>query len=354
MKKKKILCRRYSDVIFEEINFGNSHQEANMLIARTNEKPVDPFDIISDPRSVTALCLIHTSMVSILPTKECGFEFISLTRWLQQWLAIQLQQLRRIMPDSSRSHRDSTKPQHTRPLSLLSSPHSIDPNIPTYLPMTQETAEAFDSILASMRALASTALFTLHIDIRLGVIHMLTRTLHGPYLLAQQALDPDPSILSLNTDLLSFVDNLSTHLDSLAQQFITNGLASLIDTVLVSNVSRITAGMNDHGCDRMQLNIFVLSQNLKSIQTNNKDHSSDLDRSRRFFHLFIEGADSIVERAKDRGGEGLEGFDLEELKALVELWYRDGIENGAREVQVKSRRELADKLLVLSECLWNR
>lgn len=220
--------------------------------------------------------------------------------------------------------------------------------------MTQETAEAFDSILASMRTLAITALVTLHIDIRLGVIHMLTRTLHAPYLLAQRAQDPDPSILSLNADLLSFADNLATHLDTSAQHFITNGLALLIDTLLVSNVFQITAGMNDHGCSRMQLNISVLSRNLKSIQTSTDDYSNDLARSTHFYNLFMEGADSILERAKDRGGEGLEAYDLEELKALVELWYKDGLESGAREVQVKSRRELGDKLLVLSECLWNR
>ena len=277
-----------------------------------------------------------------------------LTDSLQQWLAIQLQQLRRVMAESSQSQRNSAKPQHSRHSSLLSSPQYIDPNTPIYLPMTQETVEAFDSILASMRSLATTALLTLHIDIRLGVIHMLTRTLQAPYLLAQQAQDPDPSTVSLNTDLLSFTDNLSTHLDTSAQRFITNGLALLMDTLLVSNVFQITAGMNDYGCSRMHLNISVLSQNLKSIRTSSDEESDGLDRSRRFFNLFTEGADSIVERARDHGGEGLEGFDLEELKALMELWYRDGVENGAREVQIKSRRELADKLLVLSECLWNR
>lgn len=299
---------------------------------------------------------MYSSMVSVFLffRNKRGFRSTLLTDSLQQWLVIQFQQLRRIIPESSRSHRDSTKPQHTRQLSLLSSPQRVDPNTPIYLPMTQETVEAFDSILASMRTLASTALLTLHIDIRLGVIHMLTRTLHAPYLLAQRAQDPDPSILSLNADLLSFADNLTTHLDTPAQQFITNGLALLIDTLLVSNAFHITAGMNDHGCGRMHLNILVLSQNLKSIETSNDDHSNELDRSARFYDLFLEGADSIVERAKDRGGEGLEGFDLEELKALVELWYRDGIESGAREVQIKSRRELGDKLLVLSECLWNR
>ena len=324
-----------------------------MLIAKTNETPLEPFDIVSDPRSVTALCLMYSSMVSVFLTWLQNRSRL-LTESFQQWLAIQLQQLRHVMPDSAGSHRDSTKPQHRRHLSLLSSPQQIDPNTPIYLPMTQETVEAFDSILTSMRTLASTALMTLHIDTRLGVIHLLTRTLHAPYLLAQRAQDADPSIMSLNAGLLSFADNISTHLDTSAQHYITNGLALLMDTLLVSNAFQITAGMNEHGCERMQLNILVLSQNLKSIQTSSDSHSDELDRSMRFYDLFMEGADSIVERAKDRGGEGLEGFDLEELKALVELWYRYGIENGAREVQVKSRRELSDKLLVLSECLWNR
>ena len=290
-------------------------------------------------------------MVSVFLMEKHGIRDSVLTGFIQQWLAIQLQQLRRIVPETSRSHRDSTKP---RPLSLLSSPGHFDPNTPIYLPLTQETVEAFDSILTSMRTLASTALMTIHIDIRLGVIHMLTKTLHAPYLLAQQAQDPDPSIHTLNADLRSFANNISTHLDISAQDFLTNGLALLMDTFLVSNVSQIKAGMNEYGCGRMHLNILVLSQNLKSTQPSGDDDSLDLDRSRHFFDLFMEGADGIVERAKDRGGEGLEGFDLEELKALVELWYRDGIENGAREVQVKGRRELADKLLVLSECLWNR
>ena len=325
-----------------------------MLIAKTNEKPLEPFDLVSDRRSVAALCLIYSSMVSVLLTNSRGPRSTLLTESLQEWLASHLQKLRRLMPESSRSHRDSAKSHHSGRLSLLSSTQPIDPNTPIYLPMTQETVEAFDSILASMRSLAITALVTLHIDIRLGIIHMLTRILDAPYSLAQPIQDADPSILTFNADLLSFADNLSTHLDTSAQQFVTNGLGLLIDTVLVSNAFQITAGMNDHGCGKMQLNILVLSQNLKSMQMSNDDPSNELERSVHFYGLFMEGADSMVSRAKDRGGEGLEGFDLEELKALMELWYREGIETGAREVQVKNRRELADKLLVLSECLWNR
>lgn len=220
--------------------------------------------------------------------------------------------------------------------------------------MTQETVEAFDSILSSIRTLGTTALLTLHIDVRFGIIHMLNRTLHAPYLLAQPAQDPDPSILSLNADLLSSADTLFTHLPTPAENFVTTGLALLIDTILVTNASNITAGMNEHGCGRMQLNILVLSQNLKSIETAADEHSIELERSARFFDLFMEGADNIVARAKDKSGEGLEGFDLEELKTLVELWYKQGTESGQREVQVRSKRELDDRLLVLSEALWDR
>ena len=47
-------------------NHASAHrlQEAKVLIAKTNETSLDPFDIISDRRSVTALCQIYSSMVS--------------------------------------------------------------------------------------------------------------------------------------------------------------------------------------------------------------------------------------------------------------------------------------------------
>ena len=308
-------------------------KEVEVLIEKTNESPLGPFDIISDRRSVTALCLIHCSM---------------------RWLATQLSRLRRVIPGKCSTYHESLKPLHTRQWPLFNSACLKDEETPTYLPMTQDTVEAFDSILASIHTLGDIALLALHVDIRLGIIHMLTRTLQAPYILSQPAQDPDPSILSLNADLLSFADILSTNLPAQAQEFVRNGLALLIDTFLVMNASHIKGGMNEHGCGKMQLNILVLSQNLKSIETSSAERSMELDRSARFFDLFMEGADGVVAKAKDKGGEGLESFSLEELKALVELWYKEGTESGAREVQVKSRRELGDRLLILSECLWNR
>ena len=303
-------------------------KECRLLIAKSNETKLEPFDIISDPRSVRSLCLLYSSL---------------------QWLASRLQQLRRHIPDKS-----NQKPSHTRNWSLINNPSSHLQGQQIYLPMTTETITAFDQILGSVQALAITALYTLHLDIRLGIIHMLDRTLAAPYILGQVAQDPDPSILQLNADLLSFSDTLQTHLPIQAQRFVTGGLSQLVDTALVSNASHINAGMNEHGCRRMQLNILVLSQNLKLIENSAEGHTVELDRSDRFYEMFTEGAESVIERARDRGGEGLEGFALEELKALVELWYKEGTESTQREVQVKAKRDLGDRLLILSECLWNR
>lgn len=41
-------------------------KEIDLLISKTNETPLEPFDIISDHRSVEALCLLYSSMVSLV------------------------------------------------------------------------------------------------------------------------------------------------------------------------------------------------------------------------------------------------------------------------------------------------
>jgi len=308
---------------------GLLHKEIDLLISRTNETPLEPFDIISDRRSVAALCTLYASM---------------------QYLSTRLTQLRHITPDQNQPNRDSFKPPPPPRWTLFATPTPLSStsNTPIHLVLTPETAPAFDGILASFRSLATTALLTLHLDIRCGIIHMLTRTLAAPYLLSQPAQDPDPSILALNADLLAFDDNLTTYLPSAEHAFTTTGLASLSDTYLVRCASRIPA-MNAYGCARIQLNILVLQQNLKAIEP-----ASALPRSTHFFNLFAEGADAIVARAKESldKGEGL-GFDLEEMKVLVELCYSEGVRSEVREESVRAKRREGESLLGLSECMWN-
>lgn len=204
----------------------------------------------------------------------------------------------------------------------------------------------FDGIVSAYRELASKALITLHVDIRCGIIHMMSRVLGAHYVLDQSANEPDPSVLTLNADLLSFDDTLTIHLPEKEYRFITAGLGSLLDHVLVTNASHIPV-MNGHGCGRMQLNILVLQQNLKSIED-----KATLSRSARFYEYFSEGADAIVSRAKKTGGKGMD-FNLEELKVLVELCYSEALQSQQRDVAMQAKRALNDHQLQLSESMWN-
>lgn len=164
---------------------------------------------------------------------------------------------------------------------------------------------------------------------------MITRVLHAHYLLDQAANDPDPSVLTLNADLVSFDDNIIAYLPDHEHHFITKGLALLLDRLLVTNAFQIAA-MNLNGCGRMQLNILVLQQNLKTIEDD-----VTLARSAQYFELFHEGADAIVTLARANGGKDVE-FTLEELKVLVKLCYSEGLQSQQRELVMQAKKGLDD------------
>ncbi|KAI4130514.1 MAG: hypothetical protein LQ347_003348 [Umbilicaria vellea] len=94
-------------------------KEISILISRTTETPLEPYDIISDPRSVAALCLLYNSM---------------------QWLASRLSQLRHVTHDQTKtSNRNSAKPHLIRRWTLFEANRWQDESQALYLPMTQET-----------------------------------------------------------------------------------------------------------------------------------------------------------------------------------------------------------------------
>ncbi|KAI4177776.1 MAG: hypothetical protein LQ343_000240 [Gyalolechia ehrenbergii] len=298
-------------------------KEVDYLVSKISESPLVPMDIISDRRTVASLCLLYSSM---------------------QWLATGLTRIRHLVPESQASKRGSTRPQQMRRWTLLELNRRPSDEEPIRLPMNEEAAATFDGIVVSIRALALDALFTLQVDIRCGIAHMTAQMLKTPYLLSYPTNNPDPSVLSLNSDLLSFDDVLSTYLPSKEHRFVTAGLTALVDTFLVTNASRIQS-MNAYGCGRMQLNILVLQQNLKSIEGD-----VSLSRSAHFFELFAEGADAIVARVKEGGSKDAD-FTMEERKTLVELCHSEGLQSPQREASVQARRRLTEHLKQLEESM---
>lgn len=187
-------------------------------------------------------------------------------------------------------------------------------------------------------------------EIRCQIVHSLAIALSpesAPYLLGQEVNDPDPRILSLNADLVAYDETIVQFLRDKEISFVRNGLGLLVDTFLVTNAGMVNA-MNAYGCGRMQLNIFVLQQNLKNIEAN-----VSLSRAARYFDLFTEGADAVVKQAKDEketGGKEL--FSYDELKTLVELCYSEQLSSPERGISTVAKRGMGDHLLQLSEYMW--
>lgn len=174
----------------------------------------------------------------------------------------------------------------------------------------------------------------------------------APYLLDQEVREPDPQILSLNLELVLFDDTIVRYLRDKEVAFIRTGLGLLINNYLVSN-ARLASPMNAMGCGRMQLNILVLQQNLKNVE-----EGVDLARAANYFALFDGGPDAIVEKAKEDkdkeagSGAAAESFTYDELNALMELCFSEGMSNRERGIASAAKRQLDDKLLGLSEHMW--
>ncbi|KAJ5958573.1 uncharacterized protein N7479_005723 [Penicillium vulpinum] len=361
--------------------------EIDLLLKRTGQVPLEPYDIISDPKTVVYLSLLYNSM---------------------QWLASHLARIRLVIEPTADNESNLTatgRPSRRWTLFGSMKPNRDSINNPVHLPLNHETAVAFDGTIQSLHRLATTAIMTLHIDIRCGIIHMLTRTMAGPnppnlrnsepvtpspnttdnwwHIIMNQPTAASPTILALNNDLIAFDTNISTYLGSVERWFITSGLARFIDRVFVACTQYIGA-MNENGALRLQLDVLVLQQNLKNIIINPASDPSNsateihaqasqetvaLPRSAKFLDWFLEGAEKALEYAKEekeafasQGDKALaagngEPFTYDELRVLVELCFSEILRGPrgteSREDFMSAKKASADALLGLNEIMWD-
>jgi exocyst complex component 4 len=348
----------------EKLDYDLLDKEIELLISHGSEKDIGKSDIIQDRDTISSLCLLYTSL---------------------KWLSVKISGLRHITKNEADSSSSSVPKPEKKRWTLLNDPNkaAVEQG-PVYLPMTQDTVQyvlypicspkshtnthhrQFDTIVTSYRDLATTALLTLHTEVRCRIIHSLSVALSpqtAPYLLDQEVTEPDPQILSLNAELASYDETTARYLSSPRElSFLRTGLGALINAYIVSQASRL-APINAKGSGRMQLNILVLQQNLKNIEP-----GVDLARAANYFALLDKGADEIVAKAREearkdgeaeggvdgteRKGRDPERFSYDEMKTLVELCYSEQLADAERGVAAAAKRQMADRLLGLSEVMW--
>lgn len=273
-------------------------------------------DLISDSKSQSQLCLLHTSMT---------------------WLAHKLGQLRKISDKATHSHRrrDSNMISNQRSLTNSISERLNDGTEQIFLPLSSESAEIFDGISKAYRELAEESLRTLHLEMRCQVFYRLNTSLKGSFLYSDVAEAPDEDILALSGDLLRFDRETRSLLRPSDYLFVINGISRFVDATFVDAIMRNVPSANEAGNDHFQLNSRVLYHNLSNIEP-----KSDLTRCFRFFELFEQGADATLQAARTYST----GLTKEELKKLLELRASSDTESADREHALSARRLLDDQL----------
>ncbi|KAI7580859.1 hypothetical protein KC343_g20518, partial [Hortaea werneckii] len=122
--------------------------------------------------------------------------------------------------------------------------------------------------------------------------------------------------------LSSYDAAISAHLLPAQYSLLTQNLDVLVNNSLCSLVGCIQ-GMDEYGNSRMQLNVLVLQQSLKNVESR-----ASLERAARFYELAEQGPAAVVERGP---AEGYEGGELKALMRLCWVPERDAEQGGVEE-----------------------
>ncbi|GAA5870920.1 hypothetical protein JCM3774_003481 [Rhodotorula dairenensis] len=181
------------------------------------------------------------------------------------------------------------------------------------LPLTKEMVKPFDALLDSYQQLANMVLYTLRLELRLRTMHYLDKaTRDGVYQLQEDILEPDPSIVDLNSDLAECDELVGHALMPRSRRFVFEGLSPLMDDLLIRNARHIRLA-NHFGQHKMLRNILALQQNLKTL--GDEPLQVNFDRSRRFWELFESGPKTMLDLARSNKIQ----YDFDDLKALLNL-----------------------------------
>jgi exocyst complex component 4 len=279
-------------------------EQTASLIANVKASPLTDADLILDRKCLSGLCTLYNS-----------------TRWFVAH-ATQLRHMSSSMSNSNTAPTASSRHQTRRWTTLI----SPNPHAAIYLPLDTQSSRDFDAITTSMTELGSLILRTLHLELRLQILHGVAKAMNTTYLLGQPYNDPDPAILSLSTQLLSLDETLSLHLPPAQHSLLVLHISHPSSVALTTFTPSIPA-MDLHGIGRMHLNIFVLQNVLKDIEK-----EASLQQAADFWSWFGDSAWSIV------GGYEEGALEKSEARELIRLWGSGKGDVGRVEVEEALKR----------------
>ncbi|KAF7732333.1 hypothetical protein EC973_005229 [Apophysomyces ossiformis] len=188
------------------------------------------------------------------------------------------------------------------------------------LPLRGETLTRFDQLLTTYQQLAETCLFTLRLEGRCHTMYYLEMAIReGNYYLEDETFEPDPYVITLNSDLMDIDDCINASLPPKDEMFAFDGLPALAVHLLITDASHIKR-MNKNGVQKMVRNIMALQQNLSNFTP--PLQSAVLDRARDYYQTFNLGSEALIRSIRENGPT----FTFDEYRVILGLMHDVGRE----------------------------
>ncbi|KAI9249990.1 Sec8 exocyst complex component-specific domain-containing protein [Sporodiniella umbellata] len=183
----------------------------------------------------------------------------------------------------------------------------------TMLPLRGDIATRFDALLTTYQQLAETCLFTLRLEGRCHTMYYLELAIrNGNYCLEDESFEPDPCVITLNTDLMELNDCVNACLPSHDELFIFDGLPQLIAYLLIHETSYIKK-LNQNGIQKMNRNVLALQQNLSNFVS--LSQCKVMESVRDFYQLYHLGSEGMIKSIRETGPK----FGFEEYLSMLRL-----------------------------------
>lgn len=208
----------------------------------------------------------------------------------------------------------------------------------------------FDKEIDAIDLLSETCVLTLKADLRCRTIYYIDKTMQeGGYYLTGETEERDKYIGKLDNEIVRCEAINTESLVADDKALVVAGLAKFVDELLITSADGLLY-INDFGVKKMNNNILVLQQMLKSIASS--PQSVDFTRSLAFYELTKSSPQALLEQAEQRKTP----FSHDELKCLLRLIRSKAVRryelNNRRDLMQNEKAALHEDLVKLHDCYW--
>ncbi|KAG0798771.1 hypothetical protein G6F62_000992 [Rhizopus arrhizus] len=155
---------------------------------------------------------------------------------------------------------------------------------------------------------------------------------NGNYYLEDESFEPDPYIITLNTDLMELNDCVNASLPHKDELFVFDGLPDLISYLLINEATYIKK-LNNNGIQKMIRNILALQQNLSNFVP--LTQCAIMENAREYYQLYSIGSEGMVKSIHENGPK----FTFDEYLVMLRLIHDINPDEGENESNEDSKAE---------------